>query len=307
MAFIVKNSDIDLSTVELESIFINDFMPQADGIYVKIYLFGLKLAKESSEREFTIKTISSNLNIEIDSVISAYKYWQDKKIVNIVNIRSSLDFDVEYLSIRSLYITQNYVNASKVKDMMKKSFENQKMNDLYERINALVNVKLLPVEWESLLEFIEEYNVDEGLIIGAFENLGKVGVKSRVKVVKTNIVNWMDSGIKSYEELVEYKNQNTERFKLYKEILKALGYPYQQPTIGDKETIDKWIDVDGYSLEKIIDTIKQITKNKREPSLNYINSVLLGKQTQSYTKEKKASSNVYSNEQIKEKMLKKVK
>ena len=312
MAFLRKLSDIDLGTMEIENIFINDFMPQANGTFVKVYLFGYKLSYEDDIelRRYNNNTIATNLGIPVSDVTSAYRYWAEKKIVNIVNIRSEHDFDVEYMSIRALYISQNYVNASKVKDMVKDSFENKQMSELFERINGTLSVKLLPREWETMLSFIEEYKVEHELVVAAFQSLGKVNVTSRVKYVKTTIVNWMESGVKNLEDLEQIKAVNTERFRMYKDILRALGYPYQYPSIGEKEIIDKWLDQDKMSLEYIMNTISDITKKKRSPSMNYINSALLGnlkQDGQKKTSPKVAKDSPYTDEEIKNKMMRKAK
>ena len=45
--FLLENNKYDLGETSIENIFINDFMPGANGEFVKVYLLGYKFAKEN--------------------------------------------------------------------------------------------------------------------------------------------------------------------------------------------------------------------------------------------------------------------
>ncbi len=45
-----KKTEKDLGYTIIENIFINDFMPSADGAFVKVYLMGLKLLQRKQRR-----------------------------------------------------------------------------------------------------------------------------------------------------------------------------------------------------------------------------------------------------------------
>lgn len=47
MYFIFQEMQIDLGDTPIENIFINDYMPQADGTYVKVYLMGYNILVNS--------------------------------------------------------------------------------------------------------------------------------------------------------------------------------------------------------------------------------------------------------------------
>ena len=44
--FLLEKNKYDLGETSIENIFLNDFMPGANGEFVKVYLLGYKFAKE---------------------------------------------------------------------------------------------------------------------------------------------------------------------------------------------------------------------------------------------------------------------
>jgi hypothetical protein len=69
---------------------------------------------------------------------------------------------------------------------------------------------------------------------------------------------------------------------MYKRILKDLGMPYENPTSGERETIDKWLDVYQFEIDFILQKIRSVTKKVRSPNMNYLDKVF----TSEFTGEK---------------------
>jgi len=64
MIFNLQNEKIDFGNTPVENIFINDYMPMADGLHVKVYLLGFKYAKDGEE-SFSNETIAKNLGRQL--------------------------------------------------------------------------------------------------------------------------------------------------------------------------------------------------------------------------------------------------
>ena len=79
MSFILETTDMDLGDTPIENIFINDFMPMANGTYVKVYLLGYKYAHDKDDKiEVTNQTIAKHLEISLDDVLRAWDFWEKK-------------------------------------------------------------------------------------------------------------------------------------------------------------------------------------------------------------------------------------
>jgi len=111
--FRLKKPNLDFGYCSIENIFINDFMPMANGIQIKVYLTGYKLA---SDKEENIKignySIAKSLNIPLKDVLDSWDFWEKKGIIvkhEKENRVDEHDYDVEFLSLIDLYIEKNFI------------------------------------------------------------------------------------------------------------------------------------------------------------------------------------------------------
>ncbi len=274
MSFKIKTPDFDLGTIEIENIFINDFMPSADGVYVKVYLMALKLAKDyNGNQKYGNKSLSAILNIPLTDVISAWKYWESKSVVHIINKINDSNFDVEFISLRQLFIDKNYYSPHKSQDLIIKSIKETRYSALFERINQNLGNELQANERISLMTFLDKNDTDDDLVVESFNSLKRGAYTSRINTVKKRLFNWKDLDIKSVDDLLNYKSKTSETYINYKKILEALGHPWDNPTSGDKEVINKWMKEYNFDISFILTKINEITKKIRNPNMNYLDAV----------------------------------
>jgi len=289
MTFSIKTTDIDLGYTPIENIFINDFMPMADGTYVKVYLLGFKYANDRDDSiELNNETISKHLNIPLTDVLKAWDFWEIKGII----IRhpkengNDYDYEVEFLSLRELYITNNYKPIT-TKDSSPKGdlpysctvedlLEGNKVpsiNQMFNSINDVIRRPLVPNEKKKILEWMYNYNMSPDVIVkGYFYAVEKKG-KKNVNYVEGIIRNWYDMNIASVEDLEEYFKSKDEKFYRYERIMKSLGFSFRPPSESEMKAIDKWFEEWKFTMEIILKACEN-TKKTSNPSVNYINGIL---------------------------------
>ena len=82
--FFKEVNEIDLGETTIANIFIDIFMPMANGLYVKVYLLGYRQACDpNSNPKFDNNSIAKNLNIPLSDVIDAWKFWQNKNAAGV--------------------------------------------------------------------------------------------------------------------------------------------------------------------------------------------------------------------------------
>ncbi len=70
--FYKEVNDIDLGDTAIPNIFIDIFMPMADGLYVKVYLLGYRQAcDKSANPNFDNISIAKNLDVPLSDVLDA--------------------------------------------------------------------------------------------------------------------------------------------------------------------------------------------------------------------------------------------
>ena len=110
MSFTLETTDMDLGDTPIENIFINDFMPMANGTYVKVYLLGYKYAHDRDEKiEVNNQIIAKHLEIPLEDVLRAWDFWESKGIIKkiVVNEKDKYNYKVKFLNLKQLYIKNN--------------------------------------------------------------------------------------------------------------------------------------------------------------------------------------------------------
>ena len=95
-----KIRDIYLLTKEVENIFINEYMPQAPGDYVKVYLYGLLYS--GNGEAMTEKQMSRQLGMPGEKIDQAWAYWERQGLVSRTPSDGTDGYDICFRQMRSL-------------------------------------------------------------------------------------------------------------------------------------------------------------------------------------------------------------
>ena len=77
----------------LDNTFLNEFLPQATGDDVKVYLYGLSLCSNPNIEDNCIDTMSKVLSLTEDDIIKSFSYWQEMGLIQIVSVKP-LELDI---------------------------------------------------------------------------------------------------------------------------------------------------------------------------------------------------------------------
>lgn len=69
------------ATTEVSNVFIDEYMPEADGAFVKVYIYLLRCVSEAIP--FSVKSLSDKLGETKETVLSALRYWESTKLLYI--------------------------------------------------------------------------------------------------------------------------------------------------------------------------------------------------------------------------------
>lgn len=279
MGFFKQIVNLDLGEIAIENIFINDFMPMANGTFVKVYLLGYKFAADAMNVDN--HSIAKHLNISLEDVLNAWDFWAGKGIIKIHNNSEERgDYDVEFLSLRQLYIENNFSTKktqvsseqryTRNQDVLLEMQSHDFIREMFRDLNEIVHRELQPPEKLKILNIIERYNMDPKVIIQAFRYSVEKKNNKNINYISAILRNWYDEGIVTFKDLEKHFNKNSERYQFYKKVYKTLGYSNSLISAGDKEVIDKWLD--HYQLDKdfIIEILIEASKKTNNINMNYM-------------------------------------
>lgn len=289
MGFKKEITNFDYGQTAIENIFINDFMPMANGTYVKVYLLGYKFANDMSDIDSANNSmIARHLNIPFEDVLNAWEFWEKKGIIKRHIGDDELNYNVEFLSLRQLYINNNFnpIMAESAEKIEKTNMENEKSNTLIEasknpeiknmfyQIDQIMRRQLTPKERMDILDSFYNFNIDPDVIVRAFEySVDERNVK-RVNYALKILTNWYDDGLLTLDDIDEYLKSHSALFYSYKQIYKSLGYGSKQVSSGDKEIIDTWISKESLPLDFILEVLKENSKKTSNVNMNFMNAIM---------------------------------
>lgn len=276
-----KVKDFYLLTTEVENIFINEYMPQAPGDFVKVYLYALLYAQQGIE--MTHEELAAQLGISIETLNAAWSYWADMSAVRKINHSarsrsvSKLSYDIEFLSLREMmYGGMSGIQTQPPQPQQTKAEEKPLCDDgVREIFDYIENLKGRPVstkEMQEISSWQEMFDTDTSVIMKAIEHCYSKN-KTQIKYIEAVIREWYDKGITTAEQADEYLETSAARYGDYKRILSSLGIVGRIATDGEKKLMDKWIDEMGFSTERILEACQK-TLGIQNPNVNYVNKIL---------------------------------
>lgn len=285
MSFTLQTTDMDLGDTPIENIFINDYMPMANGTYVKVYLLGYKYAHDrDGDIEVNNTTIAKHLEIPLEDVLSAWDFWEEKGIIEKIadENKREVNYQVRFLNLKQLYIKNNinlWIDDSKT--IKSHAYDPQglvdankvpEINNMFNNIDYILRKQTVPNEKRKILDWIHDYNMNPDVIEKAvYYSVEQRGVRS-LNYIEAIVRNWNKDGLTNMEALMEHFKESDEKFYRYQRIMKSLGLDKRPIREEEKGLIDIWFGKWDFSLELVLHACEQ-DKNPT-PSVTYVNGII---------------------------------
>lgn len=268
--------DCYLRDTNVENIFINEYMTEAPGEYVKVYLFALMYAE--FDMLMSNDTIAKHIGLADEDVLKAWSYWESLGIIkkHYENPSDKFHYQVEFLNLKErVYGKKNKskkTDAEKLPDNLKKLMNDEAIKNMYSDIERTIGRLFEGKEPTEILSWISDYNANPEMIVYAYTYCKKKKNHSNHKYVAAIVKEWASLGLKTIEQIEDFLEETDNRHYLYKRVLKSLGFT-RNPTEEEKRIMDIWFDQMGFSIDRVLEACKK-TSGISNPNINYINSVL---------------------------------
>lgn len=292
MGFFKKLPDFDLGELNIENMFITDFMPSASGTNVKIYLLGLMFSKdENTKYHYDNKTLANMLSLPLQDIHEAWIYWEKVGLIRKHSHEDASEYDVEFLSIRTMYIQNNFTqkNQTPVAQTRKSTTENPFKNEnerfktLTQSIEKIIGHPLTYAEYREISDFYENYSKDVEWLKRAFIYCYQERNMRSLKAVKSILLSWLDQNLTTVHAVEDFLISQSSRFQIYKEILRLLGLSYRMVNQAEKDAIDKWVDLYHIEPDDLYAFVKDFSKKTLTINFSYIDKALTSLQKSGIT------------------------
>lgn len=253
MTAINISSDIATSFTTVSDIFIDQYMPKANGEFVKVYLYLLR-ATGSGAGIATISEIADHFSNTEADIIRALNYWASE---GILQVQTGADGQIMGINLCSLSVSGMQAAQSNIQSAVA---DNAAQNNLQ---NSVVNNAA-------------QNNLQNSVVNNAAQNISTANIRMQDSVVeklKSQTTDKVASSQKEYtlDEIKEFR-KNPDISELF-----FIIETYLKHTLSSTDTnmVLYWLDELHFSTD-LVEYLVEYCITKGHSSLRYMNKVALG-------------------------------
>ena len=263
----LEQNDVPLlfSTTDLPDIFFTEYLSQASGDYIKVYLYMIFLSKYG--KEIKINDLSKKLELDFKVIQDAIKYWEELQVITKKNTGYILN-NLQEIELHKLYKPVVALSS----DTLKQTAQNQRRAKAIENINNQFFQGIMSPSWYSDIDlWFKKYAFDEEVMVALFRYCFNRSALHR-NYIQTVADAWAKNNIKTFNDLEIYYEKQDKLNVLYKSIAKKLGYN-RQLTQYEQAYTEKWSIDYGFPFD-IIEIALKKTTSKSNPNFDYLDKLL---------------------------------
>ena len=313
MTAINISSDIATSFTTVSDIFIDQYMPKANGEFVKVYLYLLR-ATGSGAGIATISEIADHFSNTEADIVRALNYWASE---GILQVQTGADGQIAGINLCSLSVSgmqaaQNNIQSAVADNAAQNNLQNISTADIrmqdsvVEKLKSQTPDKPASSQKEYTLDEIKEFRKDPDISELFF--IIETYLKHTLSSSDTNMVlYWLDElhfSTDLVEYLVEYcitKGHSSLRYmnkvalgwadsgiktvdqakddaaahsQIYYSVMKALGITGRNLVDSEVSLINKWVGEYGFDIELVKAACSKTISAIQKPSFEYTDSIL---------------------------------
>ena len=291
-------TDSNSQLTSVSNIFIDEFMPEANGEFVKVYLYLLRCIG-SNAQNCTISAIADLFMHTDKDVLRALKYWEKQGVL-------TLDYDTDNtvcgihfadlnsnntgkeVSVKEVKaVPQTKALSTNVKvvskqeepkptrkeyslDDIKNFRKNPEISELFFIIEAYLKHPLSSTDTNTVLYWYDELSFTADLIDYLVEYCISKG-HSSFRYMDKVALGWAENNITTVEQAKENAVLHSQ---IYYSVMKALGISGRNLVDSEMEYIRKWTKDYAFDNSIILDACKRTITATHQPSFEYTDSIL---------------------------------
>ena len=288
----LKNRFQTIATL-LPNDFIDNYMVNANGEFVKVYLFLLRHLDDPCS-SLTIPMIADCLNNTENDVLRAFRYWETAGLLRLERDAEDRITGIELQKMTSVKKSGADVMAAPSVPVPEEpaaeepeapvaapavpsnavqldTFRAQKeIKSLLFIAEQYLGKTLTRTDMETITYFYDTLNMSADLIEYLLETCVENGHKS-MHYIRKVALSWCDSGI---ETVSQAKEQSQSYNKNCFTVLNAFGIKNRGPAASELTYIRKWAEDYGFTADMIEEACRRTISATHQPSFEYADTIL---------------------------------
>lgn len=260
-----NNSAILFSDTHISDIFILEYMPCANGDYIKVYLYCLFLATHN--KEIQPLDLAKKVGIDIEMVKKALAYWENVGAM-IRKDNKLIVCDLKEKEVNKLYRPKM---TSTPEEALANRQINIKRNEVITAINnSFFQGVMSPTWYTDMDSWFDKFKFEEDVMYALFKYCYDKAALHKNYILAV-AQSWHSKGIINAIDLDKYYIEYEKFNEIKKAIAKKLKIT-RNLTEYEEAYIEKWVMDYGYTFNVIEMALKKTTA-KTNPNFDYLNAI----------------------------------
>ena len=267
--------------------FVDKFMCDANGSYVKVYLYCLRCA-EGGEA-LSMSKIASTLNMIQSDVISALKYWDSVGVVKFEKndngdytlvISDSFEEKKQEITYTEDVSGEKKISTGNISysrsDITTAMHGNEKVRQLFTLSSQLLAKTLNNNDMNIIYMFYDYLKLPPEVIFSLLEYCMSIG-KTNMRYIEKVALSWADEEINTVAKASAYiraKNKENAFIQKYKTMFKIVGRDMTESEIGLLKT---WVNDYKLTDEMLTEVYETTVMNTGKVAFRYMDTVIKNK------------------------------
>lgn len=294
MSHFTLTTDASVGTTSISNIFLDEYMPGANGEYVKVYLYLLRSLGDST-RELSVIGLADVLDCTESDILRAFKYWEKQGLLKLECNTSNVLLGIylcEPVSLRNTApaIRQTSVSTSAASPIVPSDASTSAVPerkayslDQLKEFKSQADCRLLLIaceqylkrtmtssEIETLLYFYDQLHFSADLVEYLVEYCVCKGSSSIHYIEKVGLA-WAEAGITTVSQAKE--RTTTYRRNTFA-IMKAFGINDRNPVQPELDYIEKWLGTYDFTLDLVLEACRRTMDRLHKPNFDYADKIL---------------------------------
>lgn len=306
MAAITLHKEKDCRFVAVSHTFLNDYMPGANGEFVKVYLCVLQ-AFQQEDASFSTDVLADRLSCTEGDILRALHYWQTQGLLALTTtngqilslaltdpspagpLKEAASTCEPEKSKPEPGFTEPAAQSQKPgfqepaaqpqelpkpeplsRERLAQLKSDEEFAQLLYIVESYLGKPLTPAEISSLDYYYEVLHFPTELIEYLVEYCVSKGHKS-FRYIESVALGWHSDGILTVEQARQQSSQYTRQ---YYSVLKAFGITDRSPVDQEIRTIDHWMKDLGFDTDMICEACSRTVKTIGKASFAYADGIL---------------------------------
>ena len=255
-----------LGFTPVNNVFIEKYMSEARGEFIKIYLLMLK-HNISGELGVSSSILASSLNLLESDIMNALNYWNDQGVIKFTQIDKMGNYNVDFIDL-----IEEPSKPIKQFDLLG-ALDSTNTKDMLKDIEMLLARPLSPSEMSIYLNWQKEFGFSSELILILIEYCVSKG-KSDSRYIEKVALSWHDLKITNIEQAQNLIKKAEDKWINIRKILTYLGINNTDIMKPQQDLIEKWLLIYKFPNEIILKACDICFERLNRADFKYIDGIL---------------------------------